>query len=235
MKVIVSITIAACLSLPVIAQYKRGMDLGVSASTGRNFYDKKYYDQPQLAPGWETYFKTNYLWSIGVWAESHLSPHFSTITDVRFMEEDVPINMLCQCSTMNEVLQIDEKHYWGVMGFGLRYYLNRTSKAKFFADVEAEVDWLIAAREKRYFMNEHQTKKLLDWDAIGYKQFVPGASVSLGAKWKRLTLSLGGVTNLARAMIRNPGTYDQVVYPIKTGFFGKGLFIKTSFTLIKLK
>jgi hypothetical protein len=97
------------------------------------------------------------------------------------------------------------------------------------------VDWLIAAREKRYFMNEHRTEKLLDWDVLGYSQFVPGASFSLGAKWKRLTMSLGGVTNLARAMIRNPGTYDQVAYSIKTGFFGKGLFVKTAFTIIKLK
>lgn len=47
---------------------------------------------------------------------------------------------------------------------------------------------------------------------------------------------LGGkLTNLYRAMIRNPGTYDHVVYPIKTGFLGKGLFVKTTFTLIKLR
>jgi hypothetical protein len=132
MKLVVLIAIAPSLFSLVIAQQKKGMDLGIAASTGRNFYDKKYYDQPQLAPGWETYFKTNYLWSVGVWTENYLGPHFSTNADVRFMEEDVPEDMLCQCSTMNEVLQIDEKHYWGVFAFGLRYYFSPTSRARGF-------------------------------------------------------------------------------------------------------
>lgn len=235
MKLIVLIAIATSLSSAITAQHKKGVDLGISTSNGRNFYDKKYYDQPKLAPGWETKFKTNYLWSVGVWAEHYVSPHFSTITDVRFAEEDVPENMLCQCNTVNEVLQTDEKHYWGIINAGLRYYINPTSKITFFADGGAELDWLIASREKRYFMNEHLTKKFLDWNALGYKRFVPSISLSLGVKWKRLTLSFGGMTNVARSIVRNPGTYDQVVYPVKTAFFGKGFFVKTSFTIIKLK
>lgn len=136
---------------------------------------------------------------------------------------------------MNEVLQTDEKHYWSMFGLGLRYYINPTSKIALFADAGGELDWLIAAREKRYFMNEHLTKKFLNWNALGYKRFMPSASLSLGVKWKRLTLSAGGMTNLCRAMTRSPGTYDQIVYPIKTGFFGKGFFVKTTFTLIKLR
>ena len=231
----IAIFVPCCLCSPAGAQHKRGMDLGISASTGRNFYDKKYYDQPQLVPGWETNFKTNYLWSAGMWAEKSLSPHFSTIIEFRFMEEDVPENMLCQCNTVLEVLDTDEKHHWATVETGLRYYIKPTSKISLFADARAEINWLIAAPTKRYFMNDHLTKTYVNWNAFGYKHFVPGVSLSLGAKWKRLTLSLGGMTNLARSMIRNPGTYNQVVHPIKTGFFGKGFFIKTSFTLIKVK
>lgn len=117
----------------------------------------------------------------------------------------------------------------------MRYYIKPTSKLSFFADTRAEINWLIAAPTKRYFINDHLTKTFINWNAFGYKRFVPGVSLSFGVKWKRLTLSFGGMTNLARTIIRNPGTYDQVVHPIKTGFFGKGFFVKTSFTLIKLK
>ena len=235
MKRIVSIAIAVCFSLSAIAQHSESIDLGISVFTGRSFYDKKYYDQPGLAPGWETNYKTNYLWSAGLWMEKHINPHLAALTEVRYVTEDVPENMLCQCSTVLEVLQTDEKHYWGMFGAGVRYYINPTSKVALFTDAGGELDWLIAAREKRYFMGEHLTKKFLDWNALGYKRFMPSASLSLGVKWKRLTLSVGGMTNLYRAMIRNPGTYDQVVYPIKTGFLGKGLFVKTTFTLIKLR
>lgn len=235
MKLIVSLAIVMCVSLSAIAQHTKSIDLGISVSTGRNFYDKKYYDQPRLAPGWETNYKTNYLWSIGAWVESYVSPHFSILTAASIMEEDVPENMLCQCNTILEVLDTDEKHHWATMEAGMRYYIKPSSKLSFFVDGEAEINWLVAARTKRYFMDDDLTKTYVHWNAFGYKRFIPSASLSLGAKWKRLTLSVGGMTNLYRAMIRNPGTYDQVVYPIKTGFFGKGFFLKTTFTLIKLR
>lgn len=114
MKYILSFSLAtfilSCFCPSMSAQHK-GLDLGISAMTGRNFYDKKYYNQDRLAPGWETNFKTNHLWSASIWAEKDLSPHFSTITEFRFMEEDVPENMLCQCNSVLEVLDTDEKHH----------------------------------------------------------------------------------------------------------------------------
>lgn len=226
---------APCLYSPASAQHKRGMDLGLSASSGRTFYDKKYYDQPQLASGWETNFKTNYRWSAGAWVEKHLSSHFSTLTEFRFTEEDVPENMLCQCSTVLEVLDMDEKHQWAMVDAGLRYYVKPASELLFFVDGRVEINWLIAARTKRYFMDEVLTRTYMNWNAFGYKRFIPGVALSLGVKIDRLMLSIGGMTDLGRTMIRNPGTYNQVVHPIKTGFFGKGFFVKTSFTLIKLK
>ncbi|MGG7663812.1 hypothetical protein [Dyadobacter sp. BHUBP1] len=134
-----------------------------------------------------------------------------------------------------EVQGTDEKHLWTTVDAGLRYYIKSVSKLLFFVDGRAEIDWLIAARTKRYFMDEDLTRTYMNWNAFGYKRFIPGVSLSLGVKIDRLMLSIGGMTSLGRSMIRNPGTYNQVGHPIKTGFFGKGFFVKTSFTLIKPK
>ncbi|WP_157504995.1 hypothetical protein [Dyadobacter beijingensis] len=217
------------------AQNVEQWELAISALTGRNYYNKKYFDQPRLAPGWETNFKSDYLWSVGMRAEKHLSPHFAALAELRYTEEGVPDNMFCACNSISDSPDNDEKVYRGAVDAGIRYYVNPISKVLFFFEGSVSLDWLIGVRQTGYILSESQVFHKMHWDSYGYKRFAPGGIFSLGMKWKRLSLDVGGMTNLSRTMVRNPGTYDSVFYPIKTGFFGRGLFVKTSFTLFKFK
>ncbi|MET7259389.1 hypothetical protein [Dyadobacter fermentans] len=228
---------AVALSLVQIgvAQNARQWELGISGLTGRNYYEKKYYGQSQLAPGWETNFKSDYLWSAGIWAEKKLNSRFSALAELRYTEEDVPDNMFCECNSLSESPYDDEKLYHGTVEAGLRYYVNPTSKVVFFLDGKANIDWLIGIQETGYRYMDDQVYHEMHWNSYGYKRFSPSVAFLLGAKRKRLSLSFGGIMNIARSTIRDAGTYERIVHPIKTGFFGKGFFVKTSFTLIKLK
>lgn len=52
----------------VKAQKTRGLDLGISARTGKNVYDRNYYGLSGLPPGKVTKIRSNYLWGAGIWA-----------------------------------------------------------------------------------------------------------------------------------------------------------------------
>lgn len=237
MKALITILAASTLSFAQIcnAQNAKQWELGISGLTGRNYYEKKYYGQLQLAPGWETNFKSDYVWSAGMWAEKDLTSHLSALAELRYTEEDVPDNMFCECNSLSESPYDDERLYRGTVEAGLRYYVNPTSKVLLFFDGKGSIDWLIGVQETGYRFIENQIFHEMHWNSYGYERFSPGIAFSLGVKWKRLSLNLGGTTNIARSTTRDAGTYERIVHPIKTGFFGKGFFIKTSFTLIKLK
>lgn len=236
-KLLITSLVTLALSFVQIgnAQNVKEWELSISGLAGRNYYEKKYYDQLQLAPGWETNFKSDYLWSAGIRAEKHLTSRLSALAELRYTEENVPDNMFCACNSISDSPYDDEKLYRGTVEAGLRYYVNRASKVMLFLDGRGNVDWLMGVQQTGYNLVENQVFHKMHWNSYGYKRLAPGITLSLGIKWRRFSLDFGGVTNLTRTMIRNLGTYDQVVYPIKTGFFGKGLFVKTAFTLFKLK
>lgn len=229
--ILISTLSISSLLLSVIgkAQVVKNWDLGVSASTGRSYYNRKYYDQPELPPGRMAELKSNYLWGVAIWAEKYVNRHVAAIGELRYTTVDVPNNMLCECSYTGAAILQDEKHYWSSVGVGLRYYLNPKSRVSLFIDGKADADWLMLVKEK---INDNTYNH---WNAMGYSHLAPSLSFGLGSKWKRLAVSFGVYSNVARTMVRDAGIYDKVHYGMKTGIMFKGFFIKTSFTLIKLK
>lgn len=217
------------------AQNVKQWELGISASTGRNYYDKKYYGQSTLAPGWETKFKSDYIWSVGVRAEKRITSRLSAITALQYAEEGVPQNMFCECNSISESTYDDEKLHRVTYDAGLRYYVNPSSKAMFFLEGKANLDWLLGVQETVYRFASNETSRIMHWNAFGYHRFSPNVAFLVGVKWKRLSIDFGGVANVARSTIRNAGTYDRIVHPIKTGFFSQGIYIKTAVTLFKSK
>lgn len=210
------------------AQVVKNWNLGVSGSTGRSFYNRKYYDQPELLPGRIAQLKSNYLWGGAIWAEKYLNSHVAAIGELRYTEVDVPNNMLCECSYTGAAILQDEKHYWGSVGVGLRCYLNPKSPVSFFFDTKADADWLILAKEK---IND---KTYNYWNAMGYSHLAPSLSFAVGSKWKRLAVSFGVYSNVARTIVRNVGVDDKVQYAMKTGIMSGGFFAKASITVFRL-
>lgn len=226
------LTLLEALLLPrqtLQAQKIKSWELGLSALTGQNFYNRKYYDQPQLPNGRETDFKSNYLRAAGIWAEKHLNRRFSITTELRYAVADMPTNTLCECSYVASAFLQKEKHYWGSAGLGLRYYINPKSKVSFFMEGGAEADWLIVMKEKR------NDKIYAHWNAKGYSHFAPSVSLAAGAKWKWITLSGGLNTNIARTIIRDIGIYEKMHQSMKTGISFRGLYAKAAFTLVKIR
>ncbi|HWV31143.1 MAG TPA: hypothetical protein VN038_15895 [Dyadobacter sp.] len=217
------------LSVMGNAQVVKNWNLGVSGSTGRNLYDRKYYDQPELPPARIAKLKSNYLWGGAIWAEKYVNRHVAAIGELRYAEVDVPNNMLCECSYTGAAILQDEKHYWGSLGVGLRYYLNPKSPVSFFFDTKADADWLILAKER---IND---KTYNHWNATGYSHLAPSLSFAFGSKWKRLAVSFGVYSNVARTMVRDVGVYNKVQYAMKTGIMSRGFFVKTSITVFRLR
>lgn len=217
------------LSFAAAAQVIGNWELGISGLTGKNYYNRKYYDQPELPPGRTTDLKSNYLWGGSIWAEQHLNQHISAVGELRYTEVDVPNNMLCECSYTGAAILQDEKHYWGSVGVGLRYYLKPKSNISFFFDGKTHVDWLILAKEK---INDKTSNH---GNAMGYSHLVPSLSLAVSVKWKRLVVSFESYSNVARTIVRDVGVHDGVYYAMKTGILSRGISVKASFTLIKLK
>lgn len=217
------------LSVISNAQVVKNWNLGVSGSTGRSYYNRKYYDQPELPPGRIAKLKSNYLWGGAIWAEKYMNRHVAAIGELRYAEIDVPNNTLCECSYTGAAILQDEKHYWGSVGVGLRYYLNPKSPVSLFFDAKADADWLILAKEK---IND---KTYNHWNAMGYSHLVPNLSFGLGSKWKRLAVSFGVYGNVARTMVRDVGVHNKVHYAMKTGLMSRGFFAKASTTIFRLR
>lgn len=75
----------------------------------------------------------------------------------------------------------------------------------------------------------------MHWDAFGYRRFAPSFGISLGAKWNRFSLALDYHGNLTRTITRDAGVYNQIVHPIKTGFYSQGIFVKATITGFKIR
>jgi hypothetical protein len=221
--------LTAGLSSLAIAQEIKGLDIGISLISGQSKYNRKYYNQPALPPGWILDFKSNYLLGAGIWGENHFTSHVSTMFEIAYTQIDVPVNTLCECNSAGWVWKQEEKHHWGSLGVGIRYYLNPKSKVKIFADGKLKGEWLIAATIK------NDNKKKIRWDAFGYQRFAPSFEFAIGAKWNRLALNLGYQSNIARTFTRDAGEYDQVIHPFKTGILAHQLFGKLSYTVFKIR
>ncbi|MBO9614908.1 MAG: hypothetical protein J7619_19550 [Dyadobacter sp.] len=223
--------ILAIISLVHIAEAQsiNKWELGVSGFTGRDFYDRKYYDQPERPPGRQSKLKSNYLWASGLWVEKRLNPRLVGLAELRYTEVDVPNNTFCECSHTGSAWLQDEKHYWSSLGIGLRHYLNPKSQIALFFDGKADADWLIASKEKI------SDRNYIHWDAMGYSRFALKLSLSVGAKWKRLAISFGGNTHAARTIVRDVGIHNKVHYAIKTGILSRGFFVKAAFTAVKFR
>jgi hypothetical protein len=63
-----------------------------------------------------------------------------------YTQVDVPTNTLCDCNYAGSVWLQDEKHNWGNLAAGLRYYLNPNSAINIFVDGNLRADWFIAGR-----------------------------------------------------------------------------------------
>lgn len=212
-----------------IAQEVKGLDLGISLFSGQGKYNRKYYSQPELPPGRVTSIKSNYLLGTSIWGESYITSHLSSIVDLTYTQIDVPTNTLCDCNYRGNIWLQNEKHHWGSLGAGIRYYPNPKSLIKIFADGKFRGDWLIGTTIK----NDDITKT--NWDAFGYRRFAPSFEFAIGAKWKRLALSSGFQSNIARTFTRDAGEYDQVTHPFKTGLLAHQFFGKLSFTAFKIR
>ena len=116
MKLALLIPVLFLWSHAVTAQVTGNWELGISGLTGRDFYDRKYYHQPELPPGKIADIKSNYLWAGGFWVEKRLNQHIAAIGELRFTEVDIPNNTLCECSYTGVAIFEDEKHYWGLVG-----------------------------------------------------------------------------------------------------------------------
>jgi hypothetical protein len=221
--------LATELSSLAIAQEVRGLDIGISLLPGQSKYNRKYYNQPALPPGWIPDFKSNYLLGAGIWAENHFTSHVSTMSELTYTQIDVPVNTLCECNSAGWVWKQEEKHHWGSLGTGIRYYLSPKSKVKIFADGKLKGEWLIAATIK------NDNKKKIRRDAFGYRRFAPSFEFAMGAKWNRFALNLSYQFNIARTFTRDAGEYSQVIQPYKTGISAHQLFGKLSYTAFKIR
>ena len=83
-------------------------------------------------------------------------------------------------------------------------------------------------------MNGYETNNI-HRDAMGYSHLAPSLSFGLGSKWKRLAVSFGVYSNVARTLIRDVGVHNKVHYPMKTGLMSRGFFAKTSITIFRLR
>lgn len=151
------------------------------------------------------------------------------MAELGYTQMDVPTNTLCDCNYRGAIWLQDEKHHWGSLTTGIRYYINPNSAVNFFADGLIKADWFMASTIK------NDDVKNTNWHAFGYSRFIPGLAISAGMKWKRLSLNFEYASNIARTFTRDAGTYQQVIHPSKTGIRSDGIFLSAAYTVLKIR
>jgi hypothetical protein len=141
---------------------------------------------------------------------------------------DFMTNTLCDCNYRGNIWLQNEKHHWGYLGAGIRYYINPKSSITIFVDGKFRGDWLIGTTIK------NDDIKKTNWDAFGYRRFAPGFEFAIGGKWKRLALSLGYQSNIARTFTRDAGEYDPLFTLSKQGFWHTNSLESCPLQLLKL-
>lgn len=206
-----------CISLS--AQAQALWELGVQFEHGRDWYNRDYYNRGELPDyGFIRHFPTYYSRGAGFYAERHINPHFSALAQISYLQKKMFVDMFDETSRTASSYITKEMHHRGAIDAGVRWYINPSSKIQFFLDGKLGANMFIAAVQR-----EARLGKIITRDAFGYNRIAPVASGSLGAKWRRLSISAEYRQDLVAA--KRPGT--------GTGITGKGVVGKVAFALVR--
>jgi hypothetical protein len=201
---------------------KSPWEVGISVGYGQDQFNRKYYDT-ELWPGTVTNFKSINSWNASVWAEKSLNQRFSVLARLKYLNNKMEQNSLCQCGyTAGVFFGKNEKYHWGSIGTGVRWYVNPQSQVKIFAEGFVQVDYFVAFVREINYITE------VKYNALDHQRVVPTFALATGFKWKRFTLSAEYERNIARTFIRSKKEYGT-----KTGILRQGFNVKASFTILK--
>ncbi|WP_342089210.1 hypothetical protein [Dyadobacter sp. OTU695] len=204
----------------VIGQTIPKWNYGISASFGRDLYDRKINTAERI-PGAVYDFKSDYSYGVGFWGERSITKSLSLIPRLNFTSQKLPNQTLCNCGSTSQFYQY-ERHYWGSAGIGLRGYLNSASRLKLFLEGGLSGDWFIGYTEA---MNHEKDMK---WNADGYRRFAPSGNLGIGLQYKRVGIIAEYNSNIARTFSR-----DDNVSP-KVSILKSSYSIKMAFQISKL-
>jgi hypothetical protein len=141
-----SMILTCFLSILAVGQTISKWSYGISASYGKDRYDRKLHIAEKI-PGAIYNFKSDYSWGLGLWAARSFSPSFSLISRLNFSTQNLPNHSLCNnCGSTSQWYQY-ERHYWGSAGLGIRGYLKSSTKLRLFAETGLSGDWFIGYTE----------------------------------------------------------------------------------------
>lgn len=207
-----------CTSLDAQAQAR--WELGIQLEHGRDWYDREYYEWDELPNGYIGNFPSYYSRGAGFYAERVINPQFSALAQISYFQKKMHVDMFDEASGTHGGWITKEMHHRGAIDAGVRWYVNPKSKIRLFVDGKLGANMFIAAVQK-----EARLGKIISHDAFGYDRVTPVASGTIGAKWRRLSVSVEYRQDLAAAKRQRTGT----------GITGRGVVGTVGFVLFRAR
>ncbi|MCF0052988.1 hypothetical protein LXM25_23165 [Dyadobacter sp. LJ53] len=191
---------------------------GIQGEYGRDWYHKE--DAPSGSyEGSIIDFSSNRSWGAGFYFERSLNPRWSVLGQVGYAQKKVH-PQLFHMYNQTTAHYLSEVHHRGAVDAGLRWYVNPQSKFRFFVDGKVGTNVFISAVRQ-----ENTHGRIVHSNVFGFQRVAPVASVSLGIKWSRLTISAEYRDDLS--VSKRVGGMSEIS--------GRGFVGKVAFALFRVK
>ncbi|MCE7067941.1 hypothetical protein [Dyadobacter sp. CY326] len=200
------------------AQQASRWEFGVQLEHGRDWYNRKYYDWGELPNGYIKKFPSYCSRGAGFYAERVINSRLSALAQISYSQKKMYVDVFGETSRTAGKWITKEMHHRGAFDAGMRWYVNPKSKIKLFVDGKVGANMFIAAVQ-----GEARLGNIVTNDAFGYDRVIPVASGSIGAKWRRLSISAEYRQDLTAAKRERTGT----------GITGRGVVGKVAFVLFR--
>lgn len=217
MRIIILLFGSIVFSFSAIAQQTPRWEFGIQGDFGRDWYHKEAAPQGSYE-GANIDFSSNRSWGAGLYFERSLSAQWSVLGQVSYAQKKVPPQLFHMYNQTAAQYYLSELHHRGAVDAGLRWYANTQSKFRLFVDGKIGANVFISAVRQ-----ERTRGKIVHANVFGFQRVAPVASVSLGIKWSRLTISAEYRDDLS--VSKRVGGMSEIS--------GRGVFGKVGFALFR--
>jgi hypothetical protein len=220
MRIIVLLFSSLVFSFSAVAQQRAPCwEFGIQGDYGRDWYHKE--DAPQGSyEGSIIDFSSSRSWGAGFYFERSLNPRWSVLGQVGYAQKKVHPLLFHEYNQTAAQHYLSEVHHRGAVDAELRWYLIPKAKVNIFLDGKLGANVFMSAIQQ-----ERTFGRIAHSDVFGFQRISPVASVSLGIKWSRLTMS---------AEYRDDLTVSKRVGGMSE-ISGRGVFGKVGFALIRIQ
>ncbi|MCF0061471.1 hypothetical protein MUK70_19730 [Dyadobacter chenwenxiniae] len=218
MRILAVISLLTLSPFQLCAQQASRWEAGIQIEHGRDWYNREYYNWGELPNGYIENFPSYYSRGAGFYAERVINSRLSALAQISYSQKKMFVDMYGEASRTAGSWIKKEMHHRGAIDAGIRWYVNPKSKVRLLVDGKVGANMFIAAVQR-----EAKLGNIMTNDAFGYDRIIPVASGSMGAKWRRLSISAEYRQDLTAAKRDRTGT----------GITGRGVFGKVGFALYR--